>query len=479
MTGMEVDRRTVLDGLSVAAVGATGRVAASSGTDGSATATTTPGDSTQASFRQTAKLRPGDGNGFQNFGSSVALDGPTALVGAYRGDDDQGNSVGTAHVIGRDGNTWTRQAELTAVDADTGMWFGSSVALDGETALVGAPLEQDPNGRAAGAAYAFVRAGDEWTQQAKLVPEDGDDGDSFGWSVALDGDTALVGAEGDEDPHGEHGGSAYVFRRRNGEWRQQAKLVPDDGSAWSRFGGSVALSRDTALVGADGANTAYVFGREGGNWTEQATLTPGGGDGGRFGIATALSGSGETALVGAYTASPKGSASGAAYVFGRNEGRWTRQATLVAADGDESDAFGNSVAVTDETALVGADQDEDPNGEEAGSVYVFEHRDSGWAQRDKLAADDGDRQDGFGSAVATTGTTALVGANVDEGAGGAAVGSAYVFERGGESGTDPTTDSGTDPGSATAADGPGFGPVPALLAVGIGAYRRYRTCDGE
>jgi hypothetical protein len=242
---------------------------------------------------------------------------------------------------------------------------------------------------------------------------------------------------------------------------------------------SVALSRDAALVGADGANAAYVFGREGGNWTDQATLTPGGG-GGRFGIATALSGSGETALVGAQTADSNGPASGAAVLFTRSGGRWTRQARVTAADGDESDAFGNSVAVTDETALVGAHHDEDPNGEEAGSAYVFERRDGGWAQRGKLVADDGDRKDGFGSAVATTGTTALVGANVDEGAGGAAVGSAYVFERGANtSSADPTTDSGADPGSATAADGPGFGPVPALLAVGIGVYRRYRTRNGE
>jgi hypothetical protein len=157
MTGMETDRRAVLSALPVAAVGATGSVVSTAGPGETATGAPPSDGATRSRFRQTAKLRPGDGSAFQN--------------------------------------------------------FGSSVALAGETALVGAPLEQDPNGRAAGAAYAFVRPGDGWTQQSKRVPADGDAGDSFGRSVALDGDTALVGAESDEELHGEHGGSAYVFER--------------------------------------------------------------------------------------------------------------------------------------------------------------------------------------------------------------------------------------------------------------------------
>lgn len=179
-------------------------------------------------------------------GGSVALDGNTAVIGTvvYTGSDDK----------------WTQQATL----AVTG---GSSVALDEDTAIIGAKRDDDPNGDNAGSAYVFTRSNESWSQQAKLTPNDGDNKDNFGESVALDGDTALVGARYDEDPNGEQAGSAYVFTRSAGEWMQQSKIAANDGDTSDAFGISVALNRNTALVGAwededpngDDAGSAYVF----------------------------------------------------------------------------------------------------------------------------------------------------------------------------------------------------------------------------
>ena len=157
---------------------------------------------------------------------------------------------------------------LSANDADGSDEFGEAIAVsgDGTIALVGAPADEDPNGSLAGSAYVFEDTGGSWRQGAKLVADDGDSFDSFGRSVAVSetADTALVGAPADEDPNGRLGGSAYVFGRRGGTWTQQGKLTPDDGSRLDRFGWTIGLSGDgsTAVVGtySDTAGSASVFG---------------------------------------------------------------------------------------------------------------------------------------------------------------------------------------------------------------------------
>jgi hypothetical protein len=164
-------------------------------------------------------------------------------------------------VFTRTGTTWTQQTKLHASDGAAGDWFGWSVSLDGNTALVSAP-DDDDNGDIAGSAYVFTRTGTTWSQQAKLLASDGAGGDEFGYSVSLSGDTALIGAIGDDSTRG----SAYVFTRTGTTWTQQAKLLASDGAATDWFGESVSLSEDTALIGApsdddNGANSgsAYVF----------------------------------------------------------------------------------------------------------------------------------------------------------------------------------------------------------------------------
>ena len=242
------------------------------------------------------------------------------------------------------GGTWTQQAELTASDAAIGDGFGSSVALSGTTALVGAPYRNYRTG----AAYVFSGAGGTWTQQAELTASDAAIGDYFGSSVALSGSTALVGAAGHNRT-----GAAYVFNGAGGTWTQQAELTASDAATGDGFGSSVVLSGSTALVGAYYRNSytgaAYVFSGAGGTWTQQAELTASDAAiGDYFGLSVALSGS--TALVGA--AGHKFN-TGAAYVFNGAGGTWTQQAELTASDAAIGDQFG-LVALSGTTALVGA-----------------------------------------------------------------------------------------------------------------------------
>jgi len=374
------------------------------------------------------KLLASDGASGDWFGRAVSVSGDTALVGAYL-DHDNGYYSGSAYVFKRDGSTWTQQAKLLASDGAANDSFGISVSVSGDTALVGA-WGDDDNGTASGSAYVFVRNGGTWAQQAKLLAIDGWAGDLFGVAVSVSGDTALVGAYKDDD-NGSDSGSAYVFVRNGSTWTEQAKLLASDGAALDYFGLPVSVSGDTALVGAyrdddngSESGSAYVFVRNGGTWTWQAKLlaSDGAADD-QFGRAVSVSG--DTALVGAALDDDNGGDSGSAYVFVRNGGTWTWQAKLLAGDGARIDLFGIDVSVSGDTALVGAGYDDD-NGSFSGSAYVFVRNGSTWTQQAKLLASDGTLFDYFGVAVSVSGDTALVGAYQDNDNGGSS-GSAYVF----------------------------------------------------
>lgn len=400
-----------------------------------ATATPTPAE-------PSPKLAAADGDAGDEFGTAVALtkQGDTALVGAPHDEDPNGEDGGAAYVFERANGEWTQQAKLVPEDGDDGDQFGAAVALNETTALIGASRDEDPNGQTAGAAYVFAHANGSWSQQAKLTAVDGDSGDVFGSSVALAGDTALIGAPFDEVDGADAAGAAYVFIQSNRNWGQQTKLTPDDGDQGDVFGGAVALAEqgDTALVGAywdedpngTRAGSAYVFRRANRTWSQQATIAAGDGDDGdEFGWAVALAQQGDTALVGApREEDPNGGEAGAAYVFSRVGDTWIQQAKLAAADGDTFDRLGWAVTLAGGTVLVGAPRDEDPNGEDAGAAYVFAQSNGEWAERAKLAAPNGDAGDVLGSAVALTDGTALVGAPRDEDPNGETAGSASVFE---------------------------------------------------
>jgi hypothetical protein len=392
-----------------------------------------------STWSQQAKLTASDGATFDQFGRSVALSGDTALVGAYTDTTAAGNYAGSAYVFTRSGSTWIQQAKLTASDGATEDYFGYSVALSGDTALVGAYSDDTPAGASAGSAYVFTRSGSTWTEQAKLTASDGAASDAFGYSVALSGDTALVGAYLDDTPADANAGSAYVFTRSGSTWSEQTKLTASDGAANDYFGISVNLSGDTALVGAYFDDTtagtdrgsAYVFTRSGSIWSEQAKLTASDGLAhSRFGYSVALSG--DTALIGTYVDYVVvGAPVGSAYVFTRSGSTWSQQAKLTASNGAVFDQFGTSVALSGETALVGSRFDDTAAGADAGSAHVITRSGSTWSEQAILTANDGSISDEFGWSVALSGDTALVGARYDDTAAGTDAGSAYVFTRSG------------------------------------------------
>ncbi|MBN8429045.1 MAG: hypothetical protein J0L65_16440, partial [Xanthomonadales bacterium] len=368
--------------------------------------------------------------------NALASSGDTVLVGAVS-DGAINFNPSSAYVFTRSGNTWTQQAKLVAADGAASDYFGWSVAVDGDTALVGAVLDAVGANSFQGSVYVFARSGTTWTQQAELTAGDGETYDLFGTSVALDGDTALVGAYGDNVGAASDQGSAYVFTRSDTTWTQQAKLVAGDGARGDEFGYSVALDGDTALVGAyqdyvganSGQGSAYVFTRSDTTWTQQTKLVAGDGEAGdRFGISVALDG--DTALVGAHSTGALNINPGSAYVFTRGGTTWLQQAKLLAGDGVELDLFGTSVDLDGDTALVGAHGYDVGVNSYQGSAYVFTRRGTTWAQAATLTAATGAAADHFGTSVALSSTMALVGAPTVDGLppyGNPDEGAAYVF----------------------------------------------------
>ena len=395
-----------------------------------------PVASIAVNWTETQKLLASDGAAGDLFGASVSLSGDTALIGANQ----------TVYVFTRAGTTWAQQAKLLASDGAAFDGFGVSVSLSGDTALIGAS-----NDDGKGSAYIFTRTGTTWTQQAKLLASDGAAEDYFGWSVSLAGDTALIGANKDDD-NGEDSGSAYVFTRTGTTWAQQAKLLASDGTANNRFGWSVSLSGDTALIGSMGK--VYVFTRAGTTWAQQAKLL-GSDSAGGFGISVSLAS--DTCLVGAAAGNGSEIFSGSAYVFTRTGTTWTQQATLLASDGVANAFFGWSVSLDDDTALIGAINDSN-NGVRSGSAYVFTRTGTTWTQQAKLLASDGAVDDWFAYSVSLSGDTTLIGAWKKDNA----KGSVYVFIKSG----------GNEPPIVPPVNGTGNNkPTPGFeLIVFIGAF---------
>jgi hypothetical protein len=370
-------------------------------------------------IQQGEKLTASDetkwGNNYgSGFGTSVALsrDGNTALIG---GASDNAN-VGAAWVFTRSGSTWTQQGQkLTPSDADPirPPSFGFSVALsgDGNTALIGSEH---------GGAWVFTRAGATWTQQGSKLPA----GFGFGESVALsgDGNTALLGSLGDNSSVG----AAVVLTRSGSTWTQQGeKLTASDEIGQGAFGTSVALSGDgnTALIGGVPSNnnegevgTAWVFTRSGETWEQQGQKLTAGEEGSyQFGVGVALSGDGNTALIGGI---------GAAWVFTRSDSTWTQQGQqLTASDASEPADFGRHVALSADgnTALIGGEADNN----DVGAAWMFTRSDSTWTQQGQKLTGGGESAPGvFGSvALSADGNTALIGGAGDN----AGIGAAWVF----------------------------------------------------
>ena len=395
------------------------------------------------------------------FGMAVAADGDTALVGALQAyDADFNNRPGAAYVFTWNSvsEVWTKNATLNASDGDNGDGFGRSVALDGDTAVVGAYQydEGEPGeGQATntGSAYIFTKDSQGmWKQTAQLTASDAADGDQFGYSVAVDGDTIVVGAHLDDDG-GAESGSVYVFTKPSGDngwndWNSLSadgkamlttKLAAPGAAAGGYFGNSVAIDGNTIVVGARKADSAYAITKPSsdanddgsidwedwdsldadGKATLTATLTAfDAAAGDEFGISVAIDG--VTVVVGAHQHDQSDTVtdSGAAYVFTKPGNAWvtsTETAKLTASDGAKDDEFGISVAVSGNTVVIGAHLDDD-KGDKSGSAYFFTKPAAGWdtsTETAKIIDHDGAVDDHFGRSVAVDGSTAVVGAYGD------------------------------------------------------------------
>ncbi|NND70657.1 MAG: T9SS type A sorting domain-containing protein [Rhodothermales bacterium] len=351
------------------------------------------------------------------------------------GPDDNALKVGTAHSSTADISAAIQtvideEAILVASDRVAGENFGISVSLSGDRALIGAFYDDDFGFRS-GSAYVFVRNGTSWTEEAKLLANDASANDHFGSAVSLQGDRALIGAFGGTGPTAGPG-AAYVFERVQGVWTQVEVLTASDGAGGDAFGAAVSLNGDRALVGAYsdgvGEGSAYVFRFTGSAWVQEAKLEPDdGATNQQFGTSVALSD--DRAIIGAENDSSVNFEQGSAYVFVRSEETWMQEIELAPDDGESGDNFGFSVGISDDRVIVGS-QRHDGAGTNAGAAYVYLLSGASWIQEQKLTASDGELEDQFGFSVAISGSRALVGSIRDDDAGSAS-GSAYMFLRDG------------------------------------------------
>jgi hypothetical protein len=436
---------------------------------------------------------------------------------------DFAGTSGAAYVFVRSGTNWSQQAYLKAFNTGTNDRFGFSVAVSGDTVVVGAHHESSNangvNGNQtnccayhSGAAYVFARSGTNWSQQAYLKASNTGVSDFFGWSVAASGDTVVVGAYGESsnasgvngnqsDNSAAFSGAAYVFVRTGTNWNQQAYLKASNTGVGDTFGWSVAMSGDTVVVGANGESSnatgvngnqsnrnarcsgaAYVFVRTGTNWNQQAYLkasnSGGGFPGDWFGNSVAVSGN--TVVVGAPNEESSATGvngnqidnsatdSGAAYVFVRSGTNWSQQAYLKASNTGVSDFFGESVSVSADTVVVGATGEASiatgVNGNQsdnstvyAGAAYVFVRNGTTWNQQSYLKASNTGVEDVFGISVALSGERLVVGAFRED--------SNATGVNGNQS-----DDSATDSGAAYVFTALGIGPTLAFAPDGTGGY---------
>ncbi len=383
---------------------------------------------------QKAKLIADDGAAGDRFGSSIAISGNTAVISAPS-DDLVAVDQGSVYVFVRSGSTWTLQQKLTANDGATGDSFGHSVAISGDTIVAGAYLDDIGANPDQGSVYVFVRNGSTWSQQQKLMADDGAAGDFFGFSVAISDNTIVAGAYQDDIGVRLNQGSAYVFARSGASWAQQQKLTADDGLNGDGFGYSIAISGNSVVIGTFldtiGANfaqgSAYIFARSGPTWIQQQRLTADDGAAtDRFGRSVAISGN--TVVVGASFGDIGGNAEqGAAYIYVHSGSTWSQQQKLTANDGAANDFFSFSVTISGDTVVVGSVVDDIGGNIDQGSVYVFARNGSTWNQKQKLTADDGAANDFFGGRVAIYEDLIVVGAYQDSIGVNTNQGSAYVF----------------------------------------------------
>ncbi len=349
-----------------------------------------------STWSQQAKITGSASAEFMGSSASINYDGTYIIVGA-RG---FATNTGAAYVFTRSGSTWSQQQRIQASDAQSPDYFGWAVSINSDAtyAIVGAPYE-DTNDTNAGSAYIFSRSGSTWTQRAKIQPSEVQASDQFGLNVSMSGDgTYVVISSHLEDGGGgdplSNAGAAYIFTGSGSTWTQQAKLVPNDTQVNDRFGWSVSINNDGtyAIVSAyqeDGgagdpilnAGAAYIFTRSGSTWTQQAKITASDAQASDFfGWSVAVNSDGTFAIIGAWgedggAGDPAGGA-GAAYIFSRSESTWTEIKKLTASDAQAGDGYGGNVSISGDGTYtaVSASTEDGGTGDpisNSGALYIY------------------------------------------------------------------------------------------------------------
>ncbi|MCB9851463.1 MAG: hypothetical protein H6819_00085 [Phycisphaerales bacterium] len=340
------------------------------------------------------------------FGYDVAIENGIAVVGAT-GDSDVVSSSGAVHVFRYAGNNWTQETKLKAQDAASGDYFGASVAISNDVILVGAPFDDD-SGLSSGAAYVFRHTQGGWQQESKLVAQAASAREQFGGSVSISGDVALIAAIGDDDA-GDSAGAAYVFRRIGGTWTQEAKLVSAETISGDTFGASVAIDGDFAVIGASEVDSpltkcgaAYAFHFDGVGWQQVTRMTASDASAGmRFGASVDVSG--DSAIIGTERYWEIGRSASSAYIFRNVNSDWTEEARLTEFDASVDVEFGIGVSIDGDLAVVGARDSYYGSGQNA-ATYVFRRADDAWTAQAKLTSESLPWQSYFGISVDVSGS---------------------------------------------------------------------------
>lgn len=400
------------------------------------------------------KITASDGGAFRGFGTDVAISGNTVVIGAAFDDLGEDSTQGAVYVFVKSANGWTQQQKLTANDGQTSIEFGSSVAIEENTIVVGAPgaiFVTNPAGTL-GAAYVFKRNGTTWTQQQRIVASDGERGDEFGNDVSISNGTIVVGTKRDSFPIL---GKAYVFTQSGNTWQQQQILTASDGAASDLFGTTVDISNDTLIIGALGNNqirgAAYIFTRSAGVWSERQKLVSAtGAPFNQFGTSVAVSG--ETIAVGEIP-QPTTNREGAVHIYIKNGTTWTLQQKLTSSEVSTSNFFG-TVSLDGDNLYVGDRLRNVGTNQEQGAIYHFKRKNGVWNQQRRLTAADGNANEHFGGVHAVLGDIFVAGVWEANVGGNQHQGAAYIFECGR-----------TEQQSITASDGAAFDYFGSAVAV--------------
>ncbi|KAF5087824.1 FG-GAP repeat protein [anaerobic digester metagenome] len=373
------------------------------------------------------RLAADDPTNAAEFGRSVAMDGDLVAVGAGGADAGPVSNAGAVYLFKRQGQGYIPEAKLVAPDATDGAEFGRAVAIQGNTVIVGARFAQVGDLSKAGAVYVFKKYQGSWHFEDKIVSPEPADEDNFGRALAVQGNLLVVTAR-KENLNAADVGAAYVFTCRGGEWTNTAKITAGDPTPGAYFGQSVAVRGGLIVVGArnadpDGAGAIYLFRESSEGWEEIAKVAPPDGKADdNFGFTVAMAG--DTIAVGARRADlPGAKDAGAAYVFSLHGNSVDLVTKLTAGDARAGDQFGQAIALAGDLIAVGANRADTEEGADTGAIYLFRRAGNRWTEAGKVTASDGVAGDEFGYSLSAFGNRMVTGAHTAD----ATAGAAYVI----------------------------------------------------